>query len=151
VPYAIYYSPNGFDARAEIVDNVIQQMIRESEKLKDLSPLWKTLYEKFRATRKTRNAIVRGMPGNFAIRGKITPASHHRLGMSSEWDATFRMAKYPASPDRTSKQQLYKVCWLRERVDNVNRLLATLHEDGNPTLPEKFAALRAGLLTTDSH
>lgn len=146
VAYAVYYSPNSFDARAEIVDNVIKQLIIENGRLEALSPLWASLYDNFRGTRTKRNSIAHGMPITIAIRGK----SHVRL-TSPVFDAN-RVGRHitetgqpPGLTASDIARGAQKARWLVERVDDVNRLLTTFHEDGNPTLPEKFSVLEAGL------
>ncbi|MEL3890291.1 hypothetical protein V6B08_08445 [Ferrovibrio sp. MS7] len=152
VAYAIYYSPNGFDARTEIVDNVIKQLINENPRIADLSPLWSKLYEDFRSTRKMRNNIAHGMPVTLTIRGR----NHARL-CSPVFDQNRvgrHIAKTGQPPGLTASsimQGAKKARWQVERVDDVNRLFATFHEVGNPTLPQKFAALEEGLRTKDNH
>jgi uncharacterized protein with HEPN domain len=151
VAYAIYHSPNGFDARTEIVDNVIQQLVLENERLKDLQPHWSALYDDFRGTRIMRNRLAHGFPVTLAIRGK----NHARL-TSPVFDEirvgrSIREGRIPGLTASDISNGAKKARWLIDRVDDVNRLLAVFHEDGNPTLPEKFAALVAGLQTKGSH
>lgn len=150
VAYAIYYSPNGFSARTEIVANVIQQMTMENQRLKDLLPLWSALYKDFRGTRETRNAIAHGMPITLAIRGK----NHARL-TSPPFDANrvgrhIHQGRVPGLTASDITNGVKKTQWLTKRIDDVNRLFAAFHDDENPTLPEKYHALKTGLRTKDN-
>jgi len=148
--YAIYFSPSGFDARKEIVNNVIQQLILENPRLCELSPMWDDLFQRFRKVQKTRNDIAHGMPITLSICGK----SHVRL-TSPPFDQN-RVGRHIAKTGQPAgraasdiAEGARKARWLSERVDDVNRILTTFHEDENPTLPEKLAALAAALPTKE--
>ena len=150
VAYAIYYSPNSFDARAEIVDNVIQQLTAENPRLDELVPLWAKLYKDFRSTRTMRNKIAHGMPITLSIRGK----NHARL-TSPAFDTNrvgrrIRQGRIPGLTVSDIANGAKKTAWLTNRIDDVNRLLAVFYEDGNPTLPEKYRTLAEGLRTKDN-
>jgi hypothetical protein len=150
IPYVIYYSPTGFETRSEIVDNVVKQLIYENgKKLGDLLPLWATVRDEFRSVRDKRNKIAHGMPITLAIRGKnhvrLTAPPFDQIRVGSH----IRSGRIPGLTASDILDGMRKSRWLRERIDDVNRLLETFHEVGNPTLPEKFAALRDGL--TKSH
>jgi hypothetical protein len=150
IPYAVYFSPDGFAARAAIVDNVIKQITQENERLADLEAPWTKVYASVRSIRETRNIIAHGMPITLVIRNK----SHVRL-TSPPFDP-IRVGRHipkgaiPGITGEKIMKDARKVQWIEDRVSDVNRLLAVFHEAGNPALPEKFAALKAGLLTTTS-
>jgi hypothetical protein len=151
VAYAIYYSPNGFDARVEIVHNVIQQLATENKSLSDLLPLWTDLHVDLRGTPRTmRNKIAHGMPITLVVRGK----QHARL-TSPAFDAN-RVGRHmdkgqiPGLTASDIANGAKKVHWLAERTDDVNRLLSAFHKDGHSTLPEKYRALTEGLRTKGS-
>jgi hypothetical protein len=146
IPYVIYYSPTGFEARSEIVDNVMKQLIYENEKeLGELLPLWGTIRDDFRSVRDKRNKIAHGTPITLSIRGKrqvrLTAPAFDQIRVGSH----IQRGRIPGLTASDILDGVKKSCWLRDRIDEVNRLLETFHETGNPTLPEKFASLRDGL------
>jgi hypothetical protein len=150
IAYAIYFSPNGFDARREIVDNAVQQIVSENERLKPLLPLWAIINDKTTGPRNTRNKIAHGMPGTLIIRNKkhvrLTSPSFDQIRIGRP----VRAGRIPGLTASDINAASDRLIWLRERIDEVNRLLFTHFEDGNPTLPEKFAELEAGLKKPDS-
>lgn len=151
VAYAIYFSPESFGARTAIVDNVVKQISDENPKLSRLCDLWGEVLKKISGPQGTRNKIAHGVPMTVAIRNR----SHARL-TAPAFDVIRvgrHIAKHHQPPGLKANDILKsakKTRWCCERIDEINRLLAAHFEDGNPTLPEKFAELEAGLKTSDS-
>jgi len=72
VPYAIYYSPNSFDARADIVSNALTELATEkSTLLRLLQPQrWPFVEGKIDKIRRMRNALAHGSAQVMIIRDK---------------------------------------------------------------------------------
>ncbi len=142
--YAIYYSPNGFDARADIVANVIQQLVSENPALADLQPVWADLFKGLRGPRIMRNKIAHATPITLSIHGK----SHVRL-TAPVFDA-IRVGRHitetgqpPGLEGSEIRAGAKNIRMLIERIDGINRLFLAFRA-GDPTLPRKLAALSEG-------
>ena len=145
IAYAIYYSPSGFEARTAIINNVIEQLAMENTPLKPLRKPWSQIFAEIQTVRAMRNKVAHGMPITLAIRGQ----RHVRL-TSPPFDANRvgRLIGKGSVPGTSASQILEaakKARWLVNRVDEVNILLTTFHEPGNPRLKEEFTKLSKGL------
>lgn len=72
VPLAIYYSPNSFDTRVDIVSNALIELATEKEELHRLlkSQRWPFVLSKIDKIRRMRNAIAHGSAQVMIIRDK---------------------------------------------------------------------------------
>lgn len=141
IAYAIYFSPTGFEARVEIVNNTIQQVLSENPKLEALSILWKRIYKKIDPARRLRNALAHGTQQTIHIRGnayaRFTPLAFdvNRLGRQM---ATRQIPGFTAS-DITGGSNKIRVTV--EHIDHVNRIIKAFY-DGDPTFEPRLINLK---------
>jgi hypothetical protein len=149
VAYAIYYSPTGFHARADIVSNALLQHISEHNELDPLRKSWARLKEVIEAIRENRNYMAHGTPLRFAIRNKThlrfappafdilrvgRPLQQNRIPGLSAGDITFQVKRLGA---------------LLECINDLH-LVVEAHHKKDATLSEKFAQLEKGLRELES-
>jgi DNA-directed RNA polymerase subunit L len=145
VAYAVYYSPTSFDARCDIVENVVKQLAIENKPLAKLTDLWTDVEGELNKVRRLRNAVAHSSPNTLGIRGK----NHARM-TAPPFDVIrvgrpIALGRIPGLTSSEIRDGIKTACWAIERIDDFNRAIAVFHEAGNPTLPEKLAALKRGL------
>ncbi|AOO81230.1 hypothetical protein BHK69_12820 [Bosea vaviloviae] len=147
VAYAIYFSPSGFDARSEIVDNVLKQFMFENGELGSLRNLWDRVFLKVQRARKVRNTIAHASPQTLVINGR----SHARL-TAPAFDV-IRLGRKIADrqiPGLTASdiaEAVQTAHFARDRVDEVNRVFEAFYRE-RPVLPQRLLELEAGLQTS---
>lgn len=147
VAYAIYFSPTGFDARAEIVDNVLKQFIFENKELTPLQPLWDQVFTRIQRARRIRNTIAHASPQTLIVNGR----SHARL-TAPAFDV-IRLGRKIADrqiPGLTASdiaEAVQTAHSASERIDDVNRVFEAFYRE-HSALPQKLLALEAGLPTS---
>ena len=75
IAYAIYFSPTSFEARCEIVQNVLWQLISENPLIKPLQISSDAVFRKIERARRIRNVIAHASPQTLQINGR----KHARL------------------------------------------------------------------------
>ena len=141
---AIYFTPDGFRARTILVNNIVTQLVREKPALARLTPLWSALYDQFKEVRENRNVIALGFPKTYQIGSRrpiarLTPPSFDVLnvGRKVEDGQTFGLGASEII------QGARKASWLRDRLDEVNRLVADAYS--RAPLRRRYDELEAGL------
>lgn len=144
IAYAIYYSPTGFEARSDVVENALIQVATENAPLADLRPLWKEISDGLRRSRILRNAIAHGSPVTMNIRG----TSHARYSPPAfdviRVGRVIAKRQVPGLTANDITQGNRRLRRLRDCVDQVNRLIHAFY-DGDPSLPRKYDSLRVSL------
>ena len=86
IPYVIYYSPDGFDARQKIVDRAFRQFIKETPTSSGIENDWNKIDTELTLAKAIRNKVAHGAPLILGIRGKYyvrhSPPAHdvNRVG-----------------------------------------------------------------------
>ncbi len=154
VAYAIYFSPTSFEARCEIVDNALREVIAENAELRNteqnnLQPLWDRIFKHVNNARKIRNTIAHGNPQTLVINGK----SHARLAAPAfdviRLNRKIAKRQVPGLTASDISGGIQTARFAHDRIDETNRLIASFHND-RPTLPQRFRELEAGLQTSRS-
>ena len=145
VAYAIYFSPTSFDARVQLVDNAVIQIVSENEeKLKDLMPLWSAIVEHLDKVRRLRNAIAHGNQLTVAFQGKnyarLTAPAFDIIRVGRK----IADGKIPGLGSNEVKEGLKRLRRANECIDLVSGIFEAFYE-GNPALPKKIDGLRPAL------
>jgi len=149
--YALYYSPAGFDARVNLVQNAIIQIASENKNaLGSLSTPWvqsplRKLVCRIDGTRHLRNAIAHSAHNTLHVGGR----SHARL-TAPAFDVIrvgrkLEDRQIPGLTANDINDGVTKAGWLIDRIDRLNRVLSAFY-NGDPSLPEKFELLTKGLM-----
>ena len=147
--YAVYFSPTGFDARVEIVENSLLQIISENKALAELEAPWAKLRKRIDKSRNLRNAVAHSSPITHAIGGKkyarLSPPAFDVIRIGR----VLANRQIPGLSLNDLRVGCHKLAWAHDRVDDVNRLVAAFHADDG-SLPEKFRELEENLNKQDS-
>jgi hypothetical protein len=139
--HAIYFSPNSFDARVEIVSNVLVQLASEKGDLSDLQPLWRFIENKIDSVRRMRNSLAHGVLQSLVIRGKshvrFSPLAFDVIRLGRPIDKG-NMPGLTASDIMQSAMSAERLVGL---VDRANKVFSA-HYYAAPTLPLRFEELR---------
>lgn len=145
IAHAIYYSPTGFHARSELVGNALLQLVIENrEKLSSLEGHWEKIDEKIVKVRQLRNAIAHSSQITQQISGtlyaRLSPPAFDVIRI----DRVLARRQIPGLSVHDIKVGVARVGWVRDRVDEVNRLVTAFRADSD-TLLERFRELEFGL------
>jgi len=150
IPYVIYYSPDGFDARQKIVVRVLQRFIRENPKCVVLKRHWETINNELQKAKDIRNKVAHGAPLILGIRGNkyirhSPPAFDVRL--VGELIPTGTIPGLSVEEIKKANQKINK---LAECIDDTNRAIAAFHQFGPDTLQKSLPPLDANLQALQS-
>lgn len=146
IGHAIYYTPTSFEARRDIVNSALIQLIKENEKLADVKTHSDVIFDKInQLNRKRRNPIAHGSPITLNINGKvyarITSPAFDILRVGS----IIQNNQIPGFSVQDMKIAVAQCRWCIERIDDINRLITAYHEDDDETYQKKFARLDKNL------
>jgi hypothetical protein len=146
IGHAIYYTPTSFEARTNIVNFALIQLIKENEKLADVKIHSDVIFDKISQLNRTRrNPIAHGSPITLHINGKayarITSPAFDILRVGSK----IQNSQIPGFSVQEMKIAVTQCRWCIDRVDDINRVITAYHEDDNDTFQEKFARLDKNL------
>lgn len=143
--YAVYYSPDGFRGRYQLVDNVIKQLIHENDVLSDLGPLWNQIVNSFVSIGRTRNKLAHGMPITLAIRGKNYVRFTDPVFNTNKVGQVIDRGQVPGLTSSDINTGARKAYELQDRVDEVNRVIDAFHRGAQQPLRERLAQLESNL------
>ncbi len=148
--HAIYYSPTSFHARCEIVSNSVTQIADENKKeLEKLNDHWETIDEQLGKCRTVRNLVAHASQITSTYLGKryarLAPPAFDIIRI----DRQLAKRKIPGLGADDLLRACYRVAWVVNRVDEVNRLIVAFHSD-RPALPGRFLELDAGMKASRS-
>jgi hypothetical protein len=151
IPYVIYYSPDGFDARQKIVDRVIRQFILENTACIPIAPHWNTINEQLGDARQIRNKVAHGAPLILCIRGKdyvrhCPPAFDiNRLGN------LIPKGTIPGLSIDDIRQANRIILKLIECIDSTSRAIGSFRKRGPASLKKRLAELIICLQKLQGH
>jgi len=148
IAYAIYHSLTGFDARLNVVNNVIIQLLDENSELELLREHWPKLNTKIDAAKKGRNTVAHSTiqklhygtkPGK--LRAVLSPLPFDVIRLQRK----ISEGKDPGLNVSQVQMLVNKAFKLAECIDSVNRVISNFHQFGKDTLPQTIPAVEARL------
>jgi hypothetical protein len=107
---------------------------------------WEVVYERISKARKLRNAVAHSSPITHLINGKpharLSPPAFDVIRIGRKLAAR----QIPGLSGEDIRRGIIKAGHASACVDAINRLISEFH-DGNPSLQQRFAALKACLTT----
>lgn len=146
VPLAIYYSPNGFDARVDIVSNALTELATEKDALHRLLKLqrWPFVLGKIDKIRDMRNKIAHGSAQVMVVRGKPyvrwIPPAHDTIRVARKIALGQIPGLQPGDID-ASRQPFVALLLV---LDSLNSFVREAH-DGGSALRDRYRELEARL------
>jgi hypothetical protein len=150
IPYVIYYSPEGFDAREKIVDKTLRQFLRENPKSSAIEPHWDRIHDELNKAREMRNKIAHGAPLILGIRGKNYVRHSPPAFDVNRVGNLIPTGTIPGVSVEEISRANKKIIKLVECVDAINRAIAAFSQDGADTLLRTLPPLEASLTALTS-
>lgn len=147
IPYVIYYSPDGFDARQKVVDKVLRQSSQENPKSNVIEPHWEVIVKELDRARKMRNNIAHGAPLILGIRGKNYVRHSPPAFDVNRVGNLIPNGTIPGVSAKEISQANKKIIKLVECIDATNRTIAAFYQHGPETLQETLSLLESCLRT----
>lgn len=141
ISYAIYFSPDGFDARMKIVDHVIRQFIQENTACNNLQDHWDDIKHGLGSARRIRNGVAHGSAIMLNIRGK-SYVRHCPPGFDIHRVAnTARKGTIPGLSVKDITDGSKMIIVLVECIGAMNRAITSFHDNGRVASKERYDEL----------
>ena len=150
IPYVIYYSPDGFDAREKIVDKAFRQFLRENPQSSVIEPHWDIIHDELNKAREMRNKIAHGAPLILGIRGETYVRHSPPAFDINRVGNLIPTGTIPGVPVEKISRSNKSIIKLVECIDATNRAIAAFYRDGPDTLRQTLPPLGASLTTLKS-
>ncbi|MEQ1628410.1 MAG: hypothetical protein ABL965_13525 [Nitrospira sp.] len=145
IPYVIYYSPDGFDARQKVVDKVLRQFFQENPQSAVIEPHWEVITKEIDRSRKMRNNIAHGAPLTLNIRGKNYVRHSPPAFDINRVGSLIPKGTIPGVSAEEISHANKSIIKLVECIDATNRAIAAFHQNGPNTLQQTLPPLENNL------
>jgi hypothetical protein len=145
IPFAIYYSPDGFDSRQKIVNSALLQLIEEQKELAFLKEHWDKIMHELNDVRRIRNVIAHGALHVLKIEDK-THVTH--CAPPSDINRVLKLIVKGSIPGRSAKQindSYKKIQGLVTCIHAVTFIISLFYEHGPQTFQEISSRAEARL------
>lgn len=151
IPYVIYYSPDGFDARQKIVDKVLRQFFQENPESAVIEPHWEVITKEVERSRKMRNNIAHGAPLILNIREKNYVRHSPPAFDVNRVGSLIPKGTIPGVSAKEISQSNKNILKLVECIDATNKAITAFHQDGRNALQHTLPLLENSIRTLTSN